>query len=39
MNGGGEIHTQIIKGQDGSCIISLQDQGCGIPVELLPGLG
>ncbi len=39
MSGGGEIHLNLRKGSDGECIISLLDQGCGIPEELLPRLG
>ncbi|PAE35020.1 ATP-binding protein [Bacillus sp. 7884-1] len=39
MKGGGEIYINLRKGKDGACIISFQDQGCGIPEELLPRLG
>jgi len=39
MDGGGEIHIRLRSSADGSCIISFQDQGCGIPEELLPRLG
>lgn len=39
MNEGGEIHINLRKSSDNECIISIQDQGCGIPEELLPRLG
>ncbi len=39
MGGGGEILIHLRKGKDGTCMISFQDQGCGIPEELLPRLG
>lgn len=39
MKEGGEILVRLRKGIDGECIISIQDQGCGIPEELLPRLG
>ena len=39
MKGGGGIYINIKKDQAGACIISFQDQGCGIPEELLPRLG
>lgn len=39
MKAGGEIYINLRKGKDGACIISFQDQGCGIPEELLPRLG
>ncbi|MCU6599004.1 ATP-binding protein [Peribacillus frigoritolerans] len=39
MNKGGEIHINLKKASDGACIISFQDQGRGIPEELLPRLG
>ncbi|MDR6999155.1 ATP-binding protein [Neobacillus niacini] len=39
MDTGGEIYINLRKGQDSACIISIQDQGCGIPEELLPRLG
>ncbi|PGY12948.1 ATP-binding protein [Bacillus sp. AFS031507] len=39
MNNSGKIHINIRKSADGKCIISFQDQGCGIPEELLPRLG
>lgn len=39
MNEGGNIQITLRKGAEGECIISVQDQGCGIPEELLPRLG
>ncbi|WP_235846926.1 ATP-binding protein [Neobacillus soli] len=39
MEDGGEIQINLRKGIDDECIISVQDQGCGIPEELLPRLG
>jgi PAS domain S-box-containing protein len=39
MNEGGEIHITLRKSSDDECIIAVQDQGCGIPEELLPRLG
>lgn len=39
MKEGGEILIRLRKGLDDECIISVQDQGCGIPEELLPRLG
>ncbi|MFA1710163.1 ATP-binding protein [Peribacillus frigoritolerans] len=39
MNQGGEIHINLRRDSDGLCIISFQDQGRGIPEELLPRLG
>ncbi|MEH7306322.1 ATP-binding protein [Neobacillus drentensis] len=39
MNKGGMIHIKIRKSENGKCIISFHDQGCGIPEELLPRLG
>lgn len=39
MKEGGEILVRLRKGPDDECIISVQDQGCGIPEELLPRLG
>ncbi|MGG3467559.1 ATP-binding protein [Neobacillus pocheonensis] len=39
MHDGGEIRVSIRNGAKGECIISIQDQGCGIPEELLPRLG
>ncbi|PGY13005.1 ATP-binding protein [Bacillus sp. AFS031507] len=39
MKDGGKIHINLRKSSDSQCIISFQDQGCGIPEELLPRLG
>lgn len=39
MKDGGEIQITLRKGPDDECVISIQDQGCGIPEELLPRLG
>ena len=39
MHEGGEIHLNLRKGAEGTCIISVQDQGSGIPEEILPRLG
>jgi two-component system, sporulation sensor kinase A len=39
MNEGGEIHISLRIDVDGECILSFQDQGSGIPEELLPRLG
>ena len=39
MKEGGEIHVKLQRGPADECIISIQDQGCGIPEELLPRLG
>jgi PAS domain S-box-containing protein len=39
MHEGGEIQLNLRKESEGVCIISIQDQGCGIPEELLPRLG
>ena len=39
MKDGGEIHISLRRGADAEYIISIQDQGCGIPEELLPRLG
>ncbi|ESU34489.1 hypothetical protein G3A_00855 [Bacillus sp. 17376] len=39
MPKGGNIDIKLQKGMDGECIISVQDEGCGIPEELLPRLG
>jgi PAS domain S-box-containing protein len=39
MKEGGEIDITLRKGPEDECIISVQDQGCGIPEELLPRLG
>lgn len=39
MKDGGEIQISLRKGPDDECVIAIQDQGCGIPKELLPRLG
>lgn len=39
MPEGGDIHVHMRKEADGACVISVQDQGCGIPEELLSRLG
>ena len=39
MPDGGNIHISLQKGELGECILSVQDEGCGIPEELLPRLG
>ncbi len=39
MKHGGEIRISLQKGNNKDCIISFQDQGCGIPEEILPRLG
>lgn len=39
MDEGGDIQINLRKGAEGECIVSFQDQGCGIPEELLPRLG
>lgn len=39
MREGGEIQINLRSGSENECIISVQDQGCGIPEELLPRLG
>jgi PAS domain S-box-containing protein len=39
MDQGGDIQINLRKGSEDECIISVQDQGCGIPEELLPRLG
>lgn len=39
MQEGGDIVITLQKRTTGECIISIQDQGCGIPEELLPRLG
>lgn len=39
MPEGGTIHIDLQKGDDGECILSIKDEGCGIPEELLPRLG
>jgi PAS domain S-box-containing protein len=39
MPEGGTIHIDLQKGDEGECILSIKDEGCGIPEELLPRLG
>jgi PAS domain S-box-containing protein len=39
MATGGEVYITIRKMADGECIISFQDQGIGIPEDILPRLG
>jgi two-component system, sporulation sensor kinase A len=39
MPKGGDIQINLRHGADGECVVSVQDQGCGIPEELLPRLG
>ncbi|MCJ8006506.1 ATP-binding protein [Lederbergia wuyishanensis] len=39
MREGGEIHLNLRKGAEGKCIISVRDEGCGIPEDILPRLG
>jgi PAS domain S-box-containing protein len=39
MPEGGTIHIHLQKGEDGECVLTVQDEGCGIPEELLPRLG
>jgi PAS domain S-box-containing protein len=39
MNEGGIIQINLRRESEQKCIISIQDQGCGIPEELLPRLG
>ncbi|WP_078550161.1 ATP-binding protein [Litchfieldia alkalitelluris] len=39
MNGGGDIDITLRKDKKNQCVILFQDQGCGIPEELLPRLG
>lgn len=39
MKEGGEIQINLRKGTEGECIIAFQDQGSGIPEEILPRLG
>lgn len=39
MKDGGEIQINLRKGTEGECVISFQDQGSGIPEEILPRLG
>jgi signal transduction histidine kinase len=39
MPEGGDIEISLKKGENEDCVISVKDQGCGIPEELLPRLG
>jgi PAS domain S-box-containing protein len=39
MPNGGVIHINLRKEAEDECLISFQDQGCGIPEELFPRLG
>lgn len=39
MEDGGEVQTTLRKSQTGECIITVRDQGCGIPEDILPRLG
>jgi two-component system, sporulation sensor kinase A len=39
MPKGGDIKISLRNGMAGDCIIAIQDQGCGIPEELIPRLG
>ncbi|MFJ5761560.1 ATP-binding protein [Neobacillus sp. NPDC093182] len=39
MPEGGNIRINLQKGEDGQCVLSFQDEGCGIPEEILPRLG
>jgi PAS domain S-box-containing protein len=39
MPEGGNIYIHLYKGEEGECILSIQDEGCGIPEEILPRLG
>ena len=39
MPEGGDIHINLQKVEEGECVLSVQDEGCGIPEELLPRLG
>lgn len=39
MEDGGEVQTTLLKSPAGECIITVRDQGCGIPEEILPRLG
>lgn len=39
MPDGGEIYISLQKVAEEECLISIQDQGCGIPKELIPRLG
>jgi PAS domain S-box-containing protein len=39
MPEGGTIHINLHKGEKGECVLSVKDEGCGIPEEILPRLG
>jgi signal transduction histidine kinase len=39
MGDGGDISIHLVHSAEGECMVSVQDQGCGIPEELLPRLG
>lgn len=39
MPDGGNIDINLRKGEVSECVLSVQDEGCGIPEELLPRLG
>lgn len=39
MKDGGKIQIQLRKESEGHCVLRIQDEGCGIPEELLPRLG
>lgn len=39
MPKGGTIKVSLYREQDSHCIVSIKDEGCGIPEELLPRLG
>jgi signal transduction histidine kinase len=39
MPSGGDIHVFIDKTNNGKVIIKIQDQGCGIPEDLLENIG
>lgn len=39
MADGGEIHLSLETAEEGMCMISIRDHGCGIPEDLLPRLG
>jgi PAS domain S-box-containing protein len=39
MPDGGNIHINLQKRDESECVLSVQDEGCGIPEELLPRLG
>ncbi|MEH7250942.1 ATP-binding protein [Neobacillus niacini] len=39
MPEGGDIHINLQKGAEAECVLSIKDEGSGIPEELLPRLG